>query len=624
MHVSFRNRLTLFFILLVIAPVLVVAGVAILSVQRSESSRTDVRLDQAVKSAQTVYGEARDEAQAAVMSVRDDRALAAALRGGDQAAVTRRLEELAERTMAVRVRLVFPGRRAIEAGTENAVAPARSRVVDADRGRQGRIVLSTTTADDYARTVEEATALDVLVTEGDEILAGTVEVASGRGLPLNGEAELAGEEYKVRGFRTPGFGEAPVTVRLLAPADASADAVPDNTVVIVLVLLAFLICALAFALTAARSLQAQINRLLEAARKLGKGDFSVAVPTEGHDEFAELGREFNDMARELESRLQELGLERARLQETVRRVGESAGTGLDRDAQLGILVEAALDGVDADCSRVMMRHSGNGKLFEAARAGDVPAHIAAVQAAESAALELVKEAETQVDGAVALARPLQAPDPADGVLGVFSIARPAPAFTERQRELFGYLTNQAVLSIENVGLHETIQRQAITDELTGLFNHRHFQEVMANEVERARRFDQELGLVMFDIDDFKQVNDTYGHLQGDRVLKAVAQVLRESSREVDEPARYGGEEMAVALPQTGLQGAYEFAERVRHRIETLDLPLVEGQRRPARDRLVRRRLAPAFGAARQGGALRRRRRRPVPCQAFRQESHREG
>ena len=522
MHVSFRNRLTLFFILLVILPVLVVAGVAILSVQRSESSRTDVRLDQAVKSAQTVYGEARDEAQAAVMSVQDDRALAAALRGGDQAAVTRRLEELAERTMAVRVRLVFPGRRAIEAGTEDAVAPARTRVLDAERGRQGRMVLSTTTAEEYARTVAEATALDVLVTEGDEILAGTVEAASGRGLPLNGEAELDGDQYKVSGFRTRGFGEAPVTVRLLAPADATADAVSENTVLIVLVLFAFLVCALAFALTAARSLQSQISRLLEAARKLGKGDFSVAVPTEGNDEFAALGREFNDMARELESRLEELGLERARLQETVRRVGESLGKGLDRDALLGIVVEAALDGVDADSGRVMMRHGANGTLFEAARAGDVAAHIAAVQAAESAALELGEEAETQVAGAVALARPLQAPNPDDGVLGVFSIARPAPAFSARQRELFGYLANQAVISIENVGLHETIQRQAITDELTGLFNHRHFQEVMTNEVERAKRFDQELGLVMFDIDDFKLVNDTYGHLQGDRVLEEVA------------------------------------------------------------------------------------------------------
>ena len=82
--------------------------------------------------------------------------------------------------------------------------------------------------------------------------------------------------------------------------------------------------------------------------------------------------------------------------------------------------------------------------------------------------------------------------------------------------------------------------------------------------------------MMFDIDDFKLVNDTYGHLQGDLVLREVARVLRESSREIDEPARYGGEEMAVALPQTGLQGAYEFAERVRQRIASLELPRVDG------------------------------------------------
>jgi diguanylate cyclase (GGDEF)-like protein len=81
---------------------------------------------------------------------------------------------------------------------------------------------------------------------------------------------------------------------------------------------------------------------------------------------------------------------------------------------------------------------------------------------------------------------------------------------------------------------------------------------------------------MLDIDNFKRVNDTYGHLQGDLVLREVARVLRESSREIDEPARYGGEEMAVALPQTGLQGAYEFAERVRRRIEDLELPLLDG------------------------------------------------
>ena len=121
-----------------------------------------------------------------------------------------------------------------------------------------------------------------------------------------------------------------------------------------------------------------------------------------------------------------------------------------------------------------------------------------------------------------------------------------------------------------------MQKQAVTDELTGLFNHRRFQEVMTAEVERARRYGHELGLIMLDIDNFKSVNDTHGHLTGDNVLRAVARVLRQSSRDVDEPARYGGEEMAVALPLTDLEGAYQFAERVRGRIEALELPLPDG------------------------------------------------
>ena len=132
------------------------------------------------------------------------------------------------------------------------------------------------------------------------------------------------------------------------------------------------------------------------------------------------------------------------------------------------------------------------------------------------------------------------------------------------------------MSVENVDLHETVQRQAVTDELTGLFNHRRFREAIESEAERSHRFGQAMGLIMLDIDNFKRVNDTYGHMQGDMVLREVARVLRQSAREIDEPARYGGEEMAVALPQTDLEGAYRFAERVRKRIEALDLPLLDG------------------------------------------------
>jgi diguanylate cyclase (GGDEF)-like protein len=86
-----------------------------------------------------------------------------------------------------------------------------------------------------------------------------------------------------------------------------------------------------------------------------------------------------------------------------------------------------------------------------------------------------------------------------------------------------------------------------------------------------------VGLVLLDLDDFKNVNDTYGHQQGDLVLREVARVLRETSREIDEPARYGGEELAVVLPGTDLEGAYNLAERVRAGIEELALPLLDGE-----------------------------------------------
>jgi diguanylate cyclase (GGDEF)-like protein len=577
MHVSFRNRLTFFFILLVILPVLAVASVGILIVRDSEEGKNDAALGQAQLAAEGLYSDARERAQTVAQTVSTDDALAMAVRDDDRGAQQERLEDLAQRGGAVRVRLTLEGEEPVEAGSGEAVAPARSRIVDSEGRPAGRMELSVTTADAYADLLGRVTGLEVVLTQNGQVVAGTLEGDADRELPMSGEAEVDGETYRVTGFETPGFDAGTLGVHILVAEDDLQDAISENTLGIFLILVAFLIFGIAFALTAARSLRLQTTRLLDAAKHIGKGDFSVEVPTEGNDEFAALGREFNSMARQLEGRLEELQLERARLQETVRRVGESVGKGLDRDAMLAIVVQTAVDGVAAECGRAVIRDGENGRLSEAVRAGDISSYMSAVQAAEAAAMNAGKAAETQIDGAHALARPLPAPEPDEGILGVISVARPGRPFSSREQELFAYLTNQAAISIENVDLHEAIQRQAVTDELTGLFNHRRFQEVMAIEVERTRRFGQELGLIMLDIDNFKRVNDTYGHLQGDLVLREVARVLRESSREIDEPARYGGEEMAVALPQTGLQGAYEFAERVRQRIEALQLPLLEGE-----------------------------------------------
>ena len=126
------------------------------------------------------------------------------------------------------------------------------------------------------------------------------------------------------------------------------------------------------------------------------------------------------------------------------------------------------------------------------------------------------------------------------------------------------LRNPKVIEIS---IYERTERSAVTDGLTGLFNHAYFIMALKREVLRARRHDLKLSLAMFDLDDFKKINDTRGHLEGDHTLMKTAAVVRESLREIDTAARYGGEEFAILLPETAREGAHVVADRIRLRIE---------------------------------------------------------
>jgi diguanylate cyclase (GGDEF)-like protein len=166
-------------------------------------------------------------------------------------------------------------------------------------------------------------------------------------------------------------------------------------------------------------------------------------------------------------------------------------------------------------------------------------------------------------------------EPGGRVHGLITVVRPGRPFTDDDRSLLSSLAAQATLALENVELHYQVRRQAVTDELTGLSNHGRFQELLGSEIEQVRRYHHPVGLIMLDIDDFKLVNDTYGHQQGDVVLKHVARVLSDTSRETDTPARYGGEEMALVLPHTDLEGSHAIAERVRTAVEALRVPRLD-------------------------------------------------
>lgn len=124
-----------------------------------------------------------------------------------------------------------------------------------------------------------------------------------------------------------------------------------------------------------------------------------------------------------------------------------------------------------------------------------------------------------------------------------------------------------------------LQHLAITDTVTGLRNHRYFQEVIRREIERSKRHSRPLSLLMIDIDHFKRYNDRHGHLEGDKALALVGQTLSAGLRSVDTVARYGGEEFAIVLPETDLAQASEVAERLRKAVERLSLPEPSGERK---------------------------------------------
>ena len=162
--------------------------------------------------------------------------------------------------------------------------------------------------------------------------------------------------------------------------------------------------------------------------------------------------------------------------------------------------------------------------------------------------------EVEQDGAYAFASSLGRIGQTGSPVGAMTIARAGRPFSPTEREVFLYLVGQAAASVENVALHELVSEQAVTDDLTGLANNRAFRDLIEKEAARAQRFGHDLSLLILDVDNFKRVNDTYGHPQGDAVLRAIGRILAEESRGIDVPARYGGEEFVVALPETERRG----------------------------------------------------------------------
>ena len=202
-----------------------------------------------------------------------------------------------------------------------------------------------------------------------------------------------------------------------------------------------------------------------------------------------------------------------------------------------------------------------------------------VKTGQSMVISIVPEDTDWIESPVPIRSWVGAPIIVNGkVTACFSLCKFEPGFYDyKHAELLSIFAGQAALALKNAELFSKIQHLAILDDLTGVFNRRHFFELGEREFIRAQRYDRPLSVVMFDLDHFKGVNDTYGHAVGDEVLPAIIEYCKSNIREVDILGRYGGDEFTIILPEVDSEEAYNLSERIRGYVASLPIKTEAGQ-----------------------------------------------
>jgi diguanylate cyclase (GGDEF)-like protein len=370
-----------------------------------------------------------------------------------------------------------------------------------------------------------------LVSEGRTVVGPRGLDAANLPFDRAGDVEVAGEPHRALATQLADGNPDAALVVVTARSAIHAQAADLERKMLLLALMALAIAgALAYVL--GRAIVRSLKDLSDAAGAIAHGDFSSRVPVRGRDEFAALGRSFNHMAAHLESHLEELAWERGRARHAISRFGDALAATHNPYLLMPVIVESIVEATGAAAGRLMVEG------------------------------EVVAEAGDDSDDGEPLTIPL-----ADDGSALLYLTPTYSDFSDESRELAYWLASQARAALENATLHKRLEQAALMDGLTELPNRRQFEESLAQELSRVERFGGALALVVADLDDFKGVNDRYGHLAGDDVLRAFAEVLRANVRDVDTAARYGGEEFAVLLPGTDLAGAERLAERIRSEME---------------------------------------------------------
>ena len=331
-----------------------------------------------------------------------------------------------------------------------------------------------------------------------------------------------------------------------------------------------------------------IQSLGDAATRIGKGDLNTLVAATGLEEINLLAKNLDDMREKLRTSLQTqtalVALSQCHLKAT------------EEEKAINCAVVTAARVLEADYSAVALLDS-EGRLILRAAWGHATKRVIGMELKQGDKSQtgytilrgepvLVQDYNKLTEFSVPplvsrfkIASGLSVPMLSRGkVIGaMLAHAKTSCHFNQEAIPILSLIANQTAITVDKIRLHNETEQFAFTDELTGLYNRRHFIKMAEGEVDRAIRYKHSLAYIMFDLDRFKQVNDTYGHPAGDQVLKTVASLVRQELRDIDLLGRYGGEEFVILLPETNLRGAREVAERLRKQVARTQITIAQGK-----------------------------------------------
>lgn len=442
---------------------------------------------------------------------------------------------------------------------------------------------------DFVGALSEGTDVDASLLLSGQIYSSTLDEAGSSRIPLvvdltNNESDVflrlsIGENsiYAVPQGLQEGVPATEAALLMSIPQDpVLALSGQIRTAMIVLLVLATLGSAL-LGFSLARLISRPLRELAAAANAITAGDYNQHIEVRSRDEVGQLGRAFNQMTDRLVVHIAELKESREELKRALTRFAETLRSTHDLDRLLAQVIDASVDTLRAERGLLMWMNTSRDSLitnvnrgFEELDEFIVPLGegVAGAVAASSEAIRLPE------DGAMirlfakeptfrtCLAVPIFSEQRVIAVLSLYD-KEDGQNFTEADMGTLLSLADQAGVAVENVLLHQETKRQAIMDPVTGVWNYRYFQLRYAQELERSARFHRPFTLCLIDIDDFKNVNDTYGHQRGDSVLIELARRVNAAIRDIDSLARYGGEEFVLILPETDVEGGRRTAEKIR-------------------------------------------------------------